>query len=96
MWSSDQIREKLLTNQTWLERAILAIYQYQTETEQRHDTTLLHNDVGFNAVDASSGSYMAKWLKSGKHLSGKFLEKARRMMPKYAGQLATIANSKAI
>ena len=90
-WTPEAIKEKLLTNQTWLERAIVAIYEKQTASERATEATLIRNDIGFNAVDAHTGSYMAKWIKSGKRLSGKFLDKARKMMPKYAVQLAAIA-----
>ena len=95
-WTPQQIQEKLLNNQTWLERGIVAIYEKQTENEKASESTQVKNNIGFNAVDAYMGSYMAKWIKGGKKLSGKFLEKARKMMPKYSVQLAAIALTKEV
>ena len=37
-------------------------------------------------------SYCAKWILSGKHLSGEHLNKARKHILKYSGQLEKIAN----
>ena len=94
-YTPEQIKAKLVTDQLWLERAVLAIYKRQTSAEQQSEATQLRNCVGFNAFDAQLASYLAKWLLAGRRLSGKWLERARRMMPKYAGQLADIANSRA-
>lgn len=94
MWTADQIKEKLLTNQRWLERAIIAIYKLQTQAEKTTEQTNIKNNVGFSAFDASTGTYMAKWLLSGKKLSGVWVEKAKKMMPKYSAQLAAIASTK--
>jgi hypothetical protein len=35
---------------------------------------------------------MARWINSGKHLDGKFLDKARKMAVKYRKQLVEVAN----
>jgi len=93
-WTADRVRQMLETNQTWLERGVLAIYARQTWDEQEAHSTHLNNGVGFNAADASYLSYIATWLLSGKKLSGSHLENTRRRMLKYAGQLARIANAK--
>ena len=90
--TAELIREKMATDQRWLERAILAIYQRQTQDEQADQATLKRNGIGFNGGDASTGSYMATWLLKGNHLSRDFVAKARRIMPKYAEQLLRIAN----
>ena len=39
-WTPEAIKEKLLTNQTWLERAIVAIYEKQTASERATEATL--------------------------------------------------------
>ena len=92
IWTADEIRPRLQSSQVWLERAIVAVYKMQTKEEQRAESTLVHNGVGFNGCDARTLSYYAKWILSGKTLSGKHLHKARRMMLKYSEQLAMIAN----
>jgi len=92
--TKDFIQEKILTDQTWLERGILAIYEKQTWEEKNAQHTIEHNGVGFSGCDGNYLSYTARWLKSGKHLSGSHLPKARNKMKKYCGQLLTIAKEK--
>ena len=94
MITKEEIRKKLETNQKWLERGILAIWEYQTAWEQRASTTIERNGVGFNGVDGSYFAYIVGWLEAGKHLNGRHLEKSRKKMLKYSGQLARIANSR--
>lgn len=91
-YTEEFIRNKLLTSNQWLERGIVAIYNKQTRQEQASEETRERNGVGFNGADGHTGAYLAKWIASGKHLSGKWIPKARKMMVKYAGQLSKIAN----
>lgn len=91
-WSKAEIRVKIMEDQRWLERAVVAIYDRQTGEEKIREVTLKHNNVGFNGADARIGTYIAQWIKKGNHLSGGWLERSRKMMAKYAGQLAKIAN----
>jgi len=91
-WTKEEIQEKLDTNLKWLERAVVAIFKQQTRQEQDSEKTLDHNNRGFNGVDAHLGTYLARWILSGRHLSDKWVDKARKIMVKYAGQLAKIAN----
>lgn len=93
MYTKEQIKDLLVTNDKAVERAILRLYQYQTNTEQVDRETKDKNNVGFNGVDANLLSGFAEWLKSGKHLTIKQLPYARKKIIKYAGQLANIANS---
>ena len=90
-YTKQLIREKLEQNQQWLERGVLAVYKFQTCEEQAKETTKEENGVGFNSADAHYLSYVAKWLLKGNHLSGIHLEKAKKKMLKYAGQLEKIA-----
>jgi hypothetical protein len=95
VWLTDEIRSKIETDQPWLERALLALYARQTRDEQDSEETLLLNNVGFTGADAPFLTYCAKWVESGKHLSGRFLDDVRRRMVKYVGQLTRIANGQA-
>ncbi len=74
-----------------VERAMLAIFNRQTMDEQNLGSTIVHNGMGFAAPDARLGSYYARWIISGKRLSGKHLDKARSMSYKYVGQLQKVA-----
>ena len=91
--TKESIRQLLMTNPIAVERAILAIYARQTASEQASETTREDNGEGFNAFDAKSGTYYAQWIRSGKHLSGQYLDKARKMSLRYVGQLLEIAGS---
>ena len=95
MWTKEQIVEMLETNDMAVTRAVIAIYQRQTEDEQITRHTLKSNNVGFNSSDAPYLSYCAKYAIDRKvALSGKHLEKSRTRVRKYWKQLMDIANSK--
>jgi hypothetical protein len=88
------IQNKLQSDQRWLERGILAIDARQTEDERRQDTTKYANGRGWSGADARKGSYYARWIRSGRHLSGRHLYQAKVMMRKYARQLLIVAEEK--
>jgi len=92
VWTKDEIKSRLAVSTIWLERGILAVYDKQTLFEQEAEDTTENNKMGFSSFDAGYLSYVAKYLKNGKHLSGHHVEKARKRMLKYSGQLAKIAN----
>ena len=77
----------LTTNNRAVERAILCLYNRQTADEQATQTTKHCNGRGFNSGDARKGTYMAKWILTGNHLSGEWLIEAKMMAFKYLGQL---------
>jgi len=95
MWTKDSIKALLASNNFAVERAVVALFERQTSREQNTHNTIERNGQGFSASDAGYLSYVAQWVLSGKHLTGKHLEKTRRMVSSYAGQLADIANRKA-
>lgn len=92
VWTVDEIKERILTDDRWLERAVVAIYNLQTLNEQSSERTTQRNGVGYSAFHARSMSYAAKWILSGKHLTGKYKNRARKVIPMYAKQLVAIAN----
>ncbi len=97
VWTQDSMAAYLSNaSPEAIERAIVRIYQRQTSDEQASQATKHTNNMGFSAFDAGTGSYMAKWILSGKHLSGKWVEKGRKLAVKYRGQLVQIANAKVI
>ncbi len=100
-WTADQIKVELAAKDIWVTKAVSAIFNYQTDTEQCAEETHEDNGVGFNAVDASILSSFAKQIdrwntdvnKRFPHpLSPRQMEIARKKIKKYAGQLAKIAN----
>lgn len=90
-WTVESIVTLLQSNDRAVERGILAIYNRQTQDEKSTDTTRHTNNVGFSGADASRGSYYARWIMSGRHLTGEHLSKARAIALKYRGQLLQIA-----
>ena len=92
-WTPETIKALLDRDVLAVERAVVAIYRRQTQDEQESYETKHHNRAGFAACHAGLGTYYAKWILSGKHLSGPHVERARRMVRHYAGQLHQIALS---
>lgn len=91
-FTKDFVRNKICTDRRWTERAIIALYNRQTLDEQVTMSTRVHNNQGFNGVDAEYFSSLAEQLNKGRHLSDRQLASAQRSIGKYAGQLARIAN----
>lgn len=87
VWTKDNLKELLLTNNNAVERAITVIYGYQTLSEQAENQTVSANGVGFNQFDSTLLSSFAQQLEEGKHLSYKQMIIARKKITKYAGQL---------
>ena len=92
IWKKEEIKTLLQTNDKAVLRGIVVIYSLQTEDEQMVGETIEHNGVGFNGVDASFMSSLAKFILDRGYLTAKQLEYGRRKIMKYAGQLAKVAN----
>jgi hypothetical protein len=90
-WNPEEIKALLDRSIEAVERGLVAIYRRQTEDEQVSYETKHHNRVGFASCHARRGTYYAKWILSGRHLSGSHVECARKMARCYAGQLCQIA-----
>ncbi len=100
-WNKTNIRELLEKNDRAVNRGIIRIYEYQTQDEKKKAQTKESNGVGFNGVDAPFGTFLAEYILSKRKnvndynvLTGNFLERARKITIKYAGQLAFIANER--
>ena len=85
---------KILTDDRWLYRAILAIYDRQNDAEKSSDKTIEDNSIGFSGVDAKILSQFAKDLKKYSTLLQWKKDVARRKMVKYSHQLYNIAKAK--
>lgn len=92
LWRKEEVRFKLETDNNWLYRGLLAIYDRQTQDEKESDLTRHDNMVGFNGVDSVILSSYAKSFKQWGRLTPRQIEVCRKKMLKYAGQLAKIAN----
>ena len=88
----DEVKLLLATSALAVERAMVALYHCQTATEQSTARTVEHNGRGFNALDASFGSSLAKQVVGGRKLSPRQIQCGRKMAIKYAGQLTRMTN----
>lgn len=93
IWIEEEIKDLLMKSDKAVCRAVVAIYERQTAEEKETQHTRIHNGIGFNGPDSSFLSYCAEWIKSGKPLNRKFLDKSREKIIKYRKQLLEIANS---
>ncbi len=92
IWTKAEIRAKLESDNVWLCRGLVAIFNKQTAEEQRDGRTEVDNGIGFNGADAELlTSYAMQYQERG-FLTPKQITFTRKKMLKYAGQLAKIAN----
>jgi hypothetical protein len=91
----------LETNDKAIGRALVALYNRQTEDEQDAEYTKHLNGVGFSGCDGVIGSSMAKYYIRNGYLTTKQLQYWRKpnkkgipRITKYANQLLTIAIEK--
>lgn len=63
-------------------RALVALFERQTASEQSTNDTHLHNGAGFNSADATSGSLTAKYYLKHKTLLDWQMEKWTRIRAK--------------
>ena len=92
-WTKEAILDKLDNSDEMVRRSLLRLYAEQTADEQAIGATTESNGYGFNGVDAEFMSSVAKFLIDLGFSSPKQLTWTRKKMRKYAGQLATLANS---
>lgn len=95
MHTKDTILALLDRSDLAVGRALLALFNRQTAEEQGTGATVEQNGQGFNGVDASFGSSLAVQFRDKGSLSPRQIACGRKMLRKYAGQLAEIANAKA-
>lgn len=81
------VKEKLHTDDQWAKRALVVVFNNQTESEQAADCTVEHNKVGFTGPDAELLSSFAKNLKKFGGLSPKQMLWLKKLMPKYHAQV---------
>lgn len=92
IWTKEDIRALLETNDKMVERSLLKMYDRQEDDEKAAQETRKHNSVGFNGADAPILSSIAQQLTNKGWISQKQRELCRKKLMKYAGQLAEIAN----
>jgi|TARA_Y100000034_G_scaffold134754_1_gene204106 hypothetical protein len=91
-WTRDEINQLLTASNRAVERGIVRLNTLQTRDERQAQSTLHHNNVGFASYAARSGTYYANWVNRGRRLTGKHLNKARKICLKHSRQLVAVAN----
>lgn len=89
-WDKNKIKSLIQTDDRAAKRALLRIYEYQTQDEQNTLDTKWRNGVGFNGCDSFILSIYAQKVQKGFELSQKQMELLRRKIVKYSGQIFKI------
>ena len=85
------VKTKLATDIAWAQRALIKIFELQTEDEKAYATTSVDNGVGFTGCDAEILTSFANGLKKYKRLSPKQMAIVYKKMPKYWKQIITLS-----
>lgn len=91
-WTKESILSLLDTNVVAVMRAIVAVYNLQTEDEKIEKVSKHENNVGFGKIDAKILAEYALDIKSGKGLTKAQIAIGRNKIKKYWRQLLMIAN----
>ncbi len=93
-WARPEIDALIQKNPKAVERAMVVLFNRQTADEKAAEYTKHHNNRGFAAYAARSGTYYARWVLKGRRLTGHHLAKARKIALKHSRQLVEEANSR--
>ena len=86
----------LQTSDAAVEKAVRVLFERQTAQEKAVEETICDNSLGVRANHGRRIAYYGKWLASGKHLTGRHLEFARKIAMTYSRtQLFELAALKA-
>ena len=92
IWTEDEIRDYVQTNDKVLYGAIKKLYDEQTADEKEAGQTKHYNNIGFNGADSKFMSSIAEFLIRKGYLTEKQKFAARKRMVKYTKQLTRLAN----
>lgn len=88
--AQEMIKANLAESDKWVQRAILAIYARQTESEKHSSDTEVWNNIGFSSCHANFMSSLAQRLNLKLNLSEKQMVIGRKIISKYSRQLLDI------
>ena len=92
VWTVEEIKNLVATNDVVLYRALKQLYARQTADEKSCGETTENNVLGFNGVDSRFLSSVAEFLIRTGFLTEKQKQITRKKLTKYSGQLTKIAN----
>lgn len=96
LWTRNKMRELLLSNRNAVTKAIVTLYEIQSQDEQQQGVTLHHDGAGFSRNDIQHFIAPYHLIKRGMFYAEGTTQyyKVRGRLLKYAKQLANIANNK--
>lgn len=86
-WDEYSIRQLLNENDRAVEKALIVLFNNQTDYEQVTEATEVHNDRGFTSTDARFFTSLAKQVMRGHHLSEKQLGFLRAPTPRFGSRI---------
>lgn len=92
VWTAEEIKELVQTNDKVLYGALRKLYACQTTDEQAGHEVNHKNGMGFNKFDASILSSFCEFLNRAGFLTDKQKGVARNKLKKYTRQLTVLAN----
>lgn len=93
VWTEEEISNLIQNNDKVLYKALIKLFSFQTDSEQKCDETHFNNGVGFNHADAPFLSSVAKFVMNRGYLTDKQKYVTRKRLVKYNKQLTRIANA---
>jgi hypothetical protein len=81
------LKQQISTRDNQALKALVTVFNNQTEDEQMAEDVRVYNNVGFTPFDAEFMTSLAKQYISKNYLSPKQLSYVKKVMPKYARQL---------
>lgn len=93
-WDKEGIRDLLRRNDKAVHRAILLIFNFQTDEEKYKGVTKTVNGKGFSKFDVEIMSKYAMQIRQGRQLTEKQMYVARPKICKYAGQILKYMKAK--
>lgn len=101
--TAEEVKEAVLKDQRHLERALVAIYELSTIEERTQKKAIERNGKGFSQPHMKACCFMAQYIQRrvnvfghpyGVNLDGQWLEKAKKIVPKYSKQLLKLNQKK--
>lgn len=87
VWTKESLQKLISSNDTALYRAMLRIYNEQTNMEKELQETCDWNEAGFSGVDGKIMTSIADFYIKRKYMTIKQKQIVRTKMKKYCGQL---------
>jgi len=88
----EYLKMKLGNDVAWQKKALIKIYEFQTDDEQYRETTFHNNNIGFTGSDAEILTSITKQYLTKNFISPKQQSIVAKKMLKYWKQILTISD----